>query len=145
MSIKKFEDFFINEDNKTIKVKEVEPYGGMYSDENGDKYYQDDKKNIYKQVDGVWHICTDSGEAEYPVRYTIEIDEATNEAKINEVGPMKFTKSTAGMIPANKKQEFKTDVKLKKSEWDAMFDKINKLTSAKRAEIIKKLHQMGLM
>lgn len=68
-----------------------------------------------------------------------------NEAKLNEIAPMKFTKSTAGMIPANKKQEFKTDVKLKKTEWDAMFDKINKLTSAKRAEIIKKLHQMGLM
>lgn len=71
--------------------------------------------------------------------------EDLNEAKLNEVGPMKFTKSTAGMIPANKKTEFKADVKIKKADWDAMFTKINNLPTAKRAEIIKKLHQMGLM
>lgn len=59
--------------------------------------------------------------------------------------PLKFTKSTAGMIPAGKKQEFKTDVKIKKSEWDAMLVKINDLPAAKRAEVIKKLHDLGLM
>lgn len=36
MSITKYEDFF-NEEEKVIKVKEVEPYGGAYSDPNGDK------------------------------------------------------------------------------------------------------------
>ena len=59
--------------------------------------------------------------------------------------PMKFTKSTSGMIPSGKKTEFKTDVKIKKSDWDSMLTKINNLPSVKRAEIIKKLHGLGLM
>ncbi len=61
------------------------------------------------------------------------------------VKPMKFTKSTSGMIPAGKKAEFKSDMKIKKEVWDAMLIKVNKLPSAKRSEIIKKLHNLGLM
>jgi hypothetical protein len=71
--------------------------------------------------------------------------EDLNEAKLNEVGPMKFTKSTAGMIPANKKAEFKTDVKIKKADWDAIFVKVNNLPTAKRADMVKKLHELGLI
>lgn len=58
---------------------------------------------------------------------------------------IKFTKSSAGMIPVGKKTELKTDVKLKKSDWDALFTKINNLPSAKRSELIKKIHQLGLI
>jgi len=58
---------------------------------------------------------------------------------------LKFTKSTAGMIPAGKKAELNADIKIKKAEWDAMLTKINNLPSVKRAEVIKKLHALGLM
>lgn len=74
-----------------------------------------------------------------------EFEKRIDEAKINEVGPLKFTKSSAGMIPVGKKVEIKTDVKIKKADWDAMFTKVNNLPSAKRAEMIKKLHDLGLI
>lgn len=69
-----------------IKVKEAVPYEGYYSDPNGDKFYKDDKGNLYtKQGGGTrfgrptpeeWFICTQSGEPEYPItRHKIEIED----------------------------------------------------------------------
>jgi len=54
-----------------IKVKEVKP--GLYSDVNDDKYFKSDKGTIFKQVDGVWHDCTEEGEADCPVGKDVEI------------------------------------------------------------------------
>ena len=59
---------------ESIEVKEVQP--GFYSDPNGEKFYKDAKNNLYKQVDGEWHVCTQSGEAEYPIHDTVTINES---------------------------------------------------------------------
>lgn len=62
--------------NESIEVKEVKPYSGLYSDANGDKFYKDAKNNLYTKVDGQWHSCTQSGEADYPIHDTIVINES---------------------------------------------------------------------
>jgi len=80
MKIKKF-DRFISE--AVIDVKEVKPYGGLYSDPNGQKYYKDDKGTIYTQVDRgkemVWHVCTKEGEPDYPTHSEIRIVDGVDE------------------------------------------------------------------
>jgi hypothetical protein len=68
-----------------------------------------------------------------------------NIKSFEELNEIKFTKTSAGMIPVGSKAEFKTDVKIKKAEWNAILTKVNNLPSAKRSDVIKKLHQMGLM
>jgi hypothetical protein len=103
---------------------------------------------ICEEKEGSKICCTENTRIqrnkEIEIMKNLKSFEDINEARVNEIA-MKFTKSTAGMIPANKKAEFKADVKIKKADWDAMFTKVNALPTAKRAEIIKKLHQLGLM
>lgn len=73
--IKQFDNFQTNE--AVVNVKEVEPYGGLYSDANGQKYYKDENGTIYTQVDrdkdAVWHVCTKEGEPDYPTHDEIRI------------------------------------------------------------------------
>jgi hypothetical protein len=76
--------------------------------------------------------------------FSIQEEDNTEVEAANEAA-QKFTRSSAGMIQVGAKTPFKTDVKIKKEQWDAMFTKINNLPSAKRGEIIKKLHGLGLM
>lgn len=60
----------------TIIVKKTNPYGGFYSDPNGDKFYKDEKGNIYTKVGNEWYICTSSGEPYYPIKRKIIIKES---------------------------------------------------------------------
>jgi hypothetical protein len=64
-------------------------------------------------------------------------EESTNEA-------MKFTKSSSGMIPVGKKPPVE-DVKIKKSDWDAMLVKINSMTPEKIEKVKKQLRILGLL
>ena len=76
---------------ESIEVKEVQPYSGLYSDPNGDKFYKDAKNNLYtKQGGGTafgrpvpeqWWICTEEGEPDVPVHDTINI---TEDVSLNE-------------------------------------------------------------
>jgi hypothetical protein len=63
-------------ESSTIKVKETLPYEGFYSDPNGDRYFRDERGNIYVQQGDEWFICTPSGEADYPIHNKIVIEES---------------------------------------------------------------------
>ena len=144
MAIIKFEDFSIREEGNVIKVKEVSPYDGMYSDPNGMKFYEDDKKNLYCQVEGIWHTCTEEGEPDCPIHAEIVIDELVEPKPTNEAA-QKFTRTSSGMLAVGAKKTVVSDMKIKKDEWDKILTKINNMPSAKRSEMIKKLHGLGLM
>jgi len=142
MALIKFEDFSVKEEGNIIKVTKTEPQ--MYSDPNGMEYYKDDKENIYCQVDGVWHTCTEEGEPDCPIHAEIVVDELEPAKPTNEAA-QKFTKTSSGMLPVGAKKTVVSDVKIKKDEWDKILTKINNMSSSKRSEIIKKLHGLGLM
>jgi hypothetical protein len=116
-------------------IESRDPAKGNYS---MDAIKQRLKSNREARLNAPKNTRTDINSNEQHTMKNLKSFEALTEAQ-------KFTRTSAGMVPVGKKIEFKTDAKIAKSEWDAMLVKINAMPSAKRAELIKKLHGLGLM
>ena len=104
----------VDNNSDIIEVKKTEPYGGFYSDPNDDEYYKDAEDNIYTKIGEQWYICTDEGEADYPIHKSIVITESINKINESKFGRVmgKFMDYTSKVISGLKRNNVDENLEL---------------------------------